>query len=95
MEDSNTFVSVTALICIYLLYIILVHVTVYLILALNFRSLVFTGVFQILLYECMCFKCIGFLRTRFKDESGMIQVKTNKRNLPNLPWKLKHNSHKR
>ena len=46
---SNIFVAVTALICMYLSYIILVRVTVYLILALNFRSLVFTGVFQILL----------------------------------------------
>jgi hypothetical protein len=45
MEDSNILVGITALICMYLSYIILVRMTVYLIPALNFYGLVFTGCF--------------------------------------------------
>jgi len=60
MDDSNIFVAITALICMYLSYIILVLITVYLIPALNFLASFSRGFYKFYYTKFRCFKCIKF-----------------------------------
>jgi len=55
MDDSNIFVTITAFICTYLSYIILVRMSVYLIPVLNFITSFSRGFYKFYYTKFMCF----------------------------------------